>query len=202
MFDTPSNINASTKNGTMAQYGNDALIYAEFSHEAVLDQFATDETGMPVYRDVEMVTIITPGNNKSTFVHKATPEYQHRFKTQWEHFKAGTEAQHDGLPLTEWPLVTKAQALNLRNSKIFTVEQLAAIIDQNIDILGLGGRDLRDKAKAYLDRAVGAAEISKLFARVNKLEADNLAKEEQIKQLIEEKNETRIDRKTLKLKES
>lgn len=189
MLESPS-IAANAKNGTMASYGNDTMVYAEFELEAVLDQFKSDETGIPHYHDVEMITILTPGNNKNTFRDKVNPLYIQRFPKQYAAFKSQNEMAHDGLPLTEWPVVTKAQALNLKSAKIFTVEQLSEILDQNLDVLGLGGRDLRDKAKAYLDRSVGAKEITQLFARVNKLEAESAAKDELIAQLKGEKNET------------
>lgn len=194
MFESARNINNNTKNGTMAQYGDDSQVHVEFTLEAVLDQFKMDETGVPVYHDVEMITIWTPGK-RDTHKDKVNEFYKKRFKEQYEAFKAGREPSHDGLPLTEWPVITKSQALNLRNSKIFTVEQLADIIDPNLDSIGLGGRELRDKAKAYLDRAVGAKEITKVFAELEKLKADNLA----LHEMLEIKNDSK---KTLKLKEA
>ncbi|MFI0489337.1 MAG: hypothetical protein ACH344_08670 [Yersinia sp. (in: enterobacteria)] len=194
MFSSPTNINPNTKNGTPAQYGDDSHVFVEFSLDAVLDQFKMDEEGIPVYNDVEMITITLPGDRVSTLVEKVTPEHRKRFKKQYDAWKEGSEAPIEGLPLTEWPVITKAQALNLKILKIFSVEQLAQLPDTRIDALGLGGRDLRDKAKAYLDRAVGAKEITQLFARIKKLEDESAAKDLRIEELenpkVNEKPET------------
>lgn len=196
MLETPQLVRTGA-NSFAAKFGDDNNVHVEFSMEAVLDQFQSDETGIPTYHDVEMVTIWTPGK-RDTFKDKVSPAYIKRFQRQYDDFKAGLEPTHDGLPLTEWPVISKAQALNLRNSKIFTVEQLASIIDQNLGSLGMGGRDLRDKAKAYLSRATDSKEITQLFARMAKLEADSTAKDEQISQLRAALNEPKTE--TLKLK--
>lgn len=194
MLESPRAMPGNVRNGTMASYGDDSQVHVEFTLEAVLDQFKMDESGIPTYHDVEMITIWTPGK-RDTHKDKVNEFYKKRFKVQYDDFKAGREPSHDGLPLTEWPVLTKAAALNLRNSKIFTVEQLADVVDTNLDSLGLGGRELRDKAKAYLERGVGSKEITKVFAELEKLKADNAA----LHEMLELKTDPK---KTLKLKEA
>lgn len=197
MLESPRPMDGNVRNGTMASYGDESSAYVEFTLDAVLDQFQMDETGIPVYHDVERITIWNPGK-RDTIKENVTEFHKRRFKEQYEAFKAGREPSHDGLPLTEWPVLTKAAALNLRNSRIFTVEQLASVTDPNLDSLGLGGRELRDKAKAYIDRAVGSKEITKVFAEMAALKADLAAEKEKTAQLMAAKEPN----KTLKLKEA
>ncbi len=200
MLETP-NIPAGAKNGTMANYGSDKNLWVEFSLEPVHNEFQSDEQGHPVYDDVEFVTILTPGNNKSTFKTRVTAEYIDRFPSQYQAFKSQNEQVNEGLPLTEWPVLTKAQALNMKGMKIFTVEQLANLPDNAIDALPLGGRGLRDKAISYLARAIDASEITKIHSELAKLRADNAALKEQILSNANAANSADKP-KTLKLKEN
>lgn len=202
MLETPQ-IAPNAKNGTMATYGDDKNSHAIFSQEAVLNDFRSNEEGHPSYDNVIMLEIMTPGA-KTTFKtvvkdEEAGHPYSDRFPNQWKQFKAQQEQVSEGMPLTEWPVINKAQALNLKANGIHTVEQLASVIDQNLGILGLGGRELRDKAKTYINRAIDASEITKIHAELAVLRADNAAMKEMLStplnvQAGEEKP------KTLKLK--
>ncbi len=143
------------------------------------------EKGQPVYKDVDYIAIMTAGNKTTvkrrvkTVSDAAGPSDMERFPQQWAAYKANKEQIPNGIPLSEWPAITKAHVLNLRHFKIFTVEQVAEIPDQGLDIIGLGGRALRDSAKAYLSRSVDVSEITRLVARIQALETDNAMLKEQ-----------------------
>lgn len=204
MLESPT-IAANARNGTMASYGNDNNTFAEFDRVPMLNDFKTAELGYPYYDDVEVVRVMTPGNNKSTFIDRISNEWIRRFPKEYDAYQSKNEVVHDGLALTEWPVINKAQALNLKSMKIFTVEQLAAVSDINLESLGLGARDLREKAKAYLSRAVDASEITKLFSEMAKLKADNEALREMLSQPAQPLAAPVIDEKeamlrTLKMK--
>ena len=204
MLESPT-LQKTGPNSYAASYGSDKNLYVEFSQEARLNEFRTQEEGKPVYDDIDMITIMTAGS-KTTFKNKVKmeddangPSDPHRFPAQWAAYKDQKEQIPNGLPLSEWPGVTKAHALNLRGSKIFTVEQLAGIPDQDLNSLGLGGRDLREKAKSYLARSVDVGEISRLIARIDALEIDNKA----LKEKLAEKSEKESPRVSkLNIKES
>jgi hypothetical protein len=57
-------------------------------------------------------------------------------------------------------------------ANVFSVEQLANISDTNLDILGMGGRELRAQAQAYLDEAAGTSDMSVIVSRVEMLEVE------------------------------
>jgi hypothetical protein len=62
-----------------------------------------------------------------------------------------------------------AQVAALRDSKIFSVEMLADLPDNRLDAIGMGGRTLRDQAKAYLEETKGNSQTNALIAENNDL---------------------------------
>lgn len=96
-----------------------------------------------------------------------------------EHLKAW-QAQDDGgmgdlqgTPLRELHGLDVAQIAELRDQKIHTVEQLAALDDAH---LFMGARAWREMARAHLEAAAGAAPM-------NRLAAENEALKDQVAQL-------------------
>jgi hypothetical protein len=62
------------------------------------------------------------------------------------------EAPLSGTPLSEWPILKRAQIAELNYRNIRTVEDLADLSDLAVQNLGLGGQILRARACAYLGR--------------------------------------------------
>lgn len=189
MLETPDT--RGLKNAAMAKFGDDSNLYAEFEMVPLLDEFKSAELGRPFYNDVEIVTIFSPGNNKSTFKDKVNAVYKQRFPMAWEAYKSQNHQVHEGLSITEWPVVTKGQAMNLKAINIHTVEQLANIPDQNLDSLSLGGRELREKAKSYLAKSVDASDITRIYKEMATLKADN----EALKEMLSQPSETTKSKK-------
>jgi hypothetical protein len=184
-------------NGTMATYGNDRSLYVQFEEKPVLNTFRTEEEGAPTYDNVTFIEVMTPGSKNKHIerIFDEKSEWIKRFPTQWAAFKSEREQVPDGLPLTEWSVITKTEAMNLKGRNIHTVEQLAEVTDQNIALLDLGGRNLRNRAKAFLEMKVDASTLNKLMARIESLELSNKMLKES--NAIDEK-----PAKTLKLKDS
>lgn len=190
MLETPTVVKKG--NGYDVSYGNDTNIFVEFFEDAIFNKFTSDEMGKFVYDDYIMVKVTSPGN-KNNFIEKIalleqeTKEWiylgtawEDRFPTQWAQFKAKLEQVPNGYPVTECPFFSKAYALNLKGSKVYTLEQIADMPDTALGILGFDGRQVRDKVKAFLTRGTDASEITKLFAKVEQLEADNKVMKEQL----------------------
>ena len=55
---------------------------------------------------------------------------------------------------------------------VYTVEQLAGISDQNLTYLGMGGRELREAARAFL-QASDTAQAERLAGSVETLRTEN-----------------------------
>lgn len=153
----------------VVSHGSDANVVAEFFMDAVLQEYESSQAGHPVYRDVAFVRLSFPGDRTKTFVGLATEEHQQRFPRQWEAFvRQGIQA-HEGVPLSEWPVLAKSEVLGLKAANIHTVEQLAALPDSALS--GMGWRLLRNKAVAWLENAKDGSAVTKLLQQIEELKA-------------------------------
>lgn len=157
---------------TVNEFGN--VDYAEqnkgitplFFVELVADDAASEAAGAPRRREIEMVRLMIAGDMLSSPVHPVNAEFRERFSAAYAKFKAGQTAIHvEGTPLRDWPALSRLQIAELEDLKIYSVDQLAGVADQNINRIQ-DGRILRAKADAFL-------KLSKDSAHANKLAADN-----------------------------
>lgn len=177
------------QNAYHVQHGTDRNLIVEFYTEAVHQEHASEQAGHPVFKDIDFIRIRTPGLNGNTIERPVrmkgeagAPSDPERFPNQWQAFRNQREQLPDGFPLEQWPAITKAMVLNLKAQGIHVVEQIRDIPDTNIDVLGMGGRKLRDLAKAYLDQASAQSTLASALA-----ERDQFRQElEGIKQLVAE----------------
>jgi len=146
--------------------------YPRFFMESVQDLAASANAGRPIFRDEERVEIIMPGNPYTRPVQRVTKAHRDKWEKEYAAFKAGIELSADGTPLEEWPRLKRSQVLELKALNCATVEHVAAMDDQAIARVGLGGRQLRELAKAFLDDAANAAEVERLADDNAKKEAE------------------------------
>ncbi len=145
--------------------------FPRFFRDKQENGFKSLQAGHPVFDDVEKVEIIIPGQNQSIAHAIVNEGHRQRWPQQYAAFKAGLTPAHDGSPLEEWPPLSPAQVANLKALNIHTVEQLAGVSDGDLSRLGMGSRELRDKAGAWLDNAKGGAAVSEALARAERAEA-------------------------------
>lgn len=152
----------------------DDILHVSFYERAVYNSFKSTKANHPVYDNVDFVKIMKPGDSLSIIDTYANQEHQRRFPRQWALYmnKKGPEEQLVGMPVIEWPAITRAQAEGLRGQKFYTVEQVAGASDLQIQSLGMIGTMLRKKAQAYLAAAEGTASASADAEKVAKLEAE------------------------------
>lgn len=81
-----------------------------------------------------------------------------------------TKAPDDGTALEDWQKLDVSMISMLREARIYSVEMLAAMPDNRLDAIPLGGRTLRDQAKAFLDAKNGNDQTDRLIARNIELE--------------------------------
>lgn len=148
-------------------------VYPIFFMDPVLDKVESDKAGRPIYREVEKVRIMIAGDAKSEVVQKVTNRHRMDFPGAYQRFKAGVEQVPDGTPLEQWPQISRSQALTFRAANIHSVEMLAEVSDTALQSLGMGARELRAKARAYIERAASTA-------AADKQAAENAALKEQI----------------------
>jgi len=147
--------------------------YVEFEARPVTDKKATLEAGMNVSVDQDWA-LVTPPYSKDRVERKVTswfetlelnakngripPAWVDMYKKQYQAWKEGQEIPLDGTPIKNWAIPSPAQVKNLLAANMKTVEDLALCNDEGLRRLGMGGIDLRNKAKAFLASASSVVE--------------------------------------------
>lgn len=164
----------------IAMFGNDAQLLVKFFNHPQLSKFKSDEAGMPVYDDVEMVEVFQPGEKESV-KQLATDFHKRRFSKQYQNFKDGIEQTAHGTPLELLFPSEPGMILTLKSFNVFTIQQLAALNDTAISAIPMGGRQLVERAKVYLSTAqTGASlhEMDLMRQQIAELQAALTAKNE------------------------
>ena len=153
------------------QMPNKHGLYAEFFMEAVQDPAASLEAGHPKFKDEPFIMIMVPGD-KGSIIRRPIRTGQHpkhdnnRFHNEYVAFIQNEKAPLEGLPLEEWPQVTKSQVMELKHFGIKTVEHLAELTDTNAQKF-MGVFDLRTKARTYIEASKSDAPFQKLHAEID-----------------------------------
>jgi hypothetical protein len=173
---------------TTATHGDDSGLFAEFRTEAVQNLAKTRDEGRPIFEDTPFITIHFPGDKTKRIDRPVKldddvdgPSDLNRFPKQWARFKANEEQAADGLPVQQWPVLSKSQALELKAMGIHTVEQMAALPETGLN--WLGARELREQAKAWLDKAGAHAAEARLVAENGQLKEQLAALSHQMQEL-------------------
>lgn len=154
-----------------------------FHIEPVQDEGASAAAGHPVFRDEERVEIILPGNPFTRPVKIVTDEHRQRWPREYAAFKAGTTMAQDGTPLEQWPMMTPAMVKQLKFLEIHTVEQCAALDDNALGRIPIGGRQIKNAAIAYLDDAASQKMTTELSRAMEIRDAENATLRGQVEQL-------------------
>jgi len=158
------------------QDAGDEKLVVGFYMGIIKDEGATIEQGRAIFRDVEYCKIFTPGDNTNVIDQPATERYRQRFAKQYARFRQGHDenSQSEGTPLSEWPLLSRAQVAELHHMNIRTVEQLAGVSDAaKLKMHGL--ISLSRHAQTWLGKTASAAEAAKqaklIEDQVNRIES-------------------------------
>jgi hypothetical protein len=160
--------------------GADSRLQVRFYKKSVQQEQESIDAGRPIYKDFDFVHICVAGDTLTEIDTYALNNHKTRFPIQWANYM-NRQGAHDeevvGTPLTEWPLVSKSQAEELRAIKFQTVESIAHASDQQLQrmgmIAGMSPYAFRDKAKAFLNLATTSAETDKREHEINALKEEN-----------------------------
>lgn len=168
---------------------NENLVVAKFYIHSVQNPKKSAEAGRPIYDDIEVCEIRFAANKQTVHVAPAhevfrtarnfatgevTPiTYALEYKEQYLKFKNEEAQDQSGTPLAELPFLTQSKRLELKALNIHTAETLASLDGTPLKQLGMGGRELKAQAQAYLDKAAGSVDVVALAAQVAALQADN-----------------------------
>lgn len=151
-------------------------VIPHFHMKAVYLKNKSEQAGRPIYEDREYVQILIPGNKTEMPDIPVNDQHKERWPDQYKRFKSKQEQVNEGTPLEEWPQMTPARVSALKDSNIFTVEQLANVPDSQAKSVGPDFQTLKKKAQGYLDSADGSVaheKVEQLQERIRELEAEN-----------------------------
>jgi len=164
----------------------EARLVVTFRADKIKNEAKSKEAGRPIFDDIELCEIRAAGDRNTVKVFPAhafhrwnvTPEgeqepetYAQRWRDQYRRFKERRDQVQEGTPLSELPFLTEAKRAELKALSIYTAETLAALDGQNLKTLGVGGRELKNQAQAYIDNASGSAEVTRMASQIAELQA-------------------------------
>lgn len=167
---------------------NEDLVVARFFIHTVQNEAKSKEQGRPIYDEYEAVQITFSANKFTKHVAPAHEVFktERNFQTgdvtqltyamayneQYKKFKDGHDQTQAGTPLAELPFLTASKRLELKALNIHTAEALAQVDGPPLKQLGMGGRELKNQAQAYLDKAAGSVDVVKMAASIVALQAE------------------------------
>lgn len=99
--------------------------------------------------ETDFIKISIPGDSTLTIDVEASDYYKARFRTQFEAYLGYRNLS--GTPIDDWTEIPEGLKNELRYQSFKFVEQLANAPDSALNKM-MGGTQLRDKARAFLDR--------------------------------------------------
>lgn len=157
----------------------EARVIPVFKVISNLNPGKSKDAGRPIYDDMEVVEVRFAGDRQRVGVfpahamagHQLNDQgfeedvtYAQKWPDQYRRFKDKHQQIAEGTPLDELPFLTQAKRSELKALNILTAEALAALDGNELKALGMGGRQLKDQAKAYIEQATGGAAVTKLAA--------------------------------------
>lgn len=104
---------------------------------------------------------------------------------QYAAYKEGQELPIDGTSVKNWAALSPAQVQNCLSASMKTVEDIALCNDEGLRRLGMGGIEIRNKAKAFLSSASSVVEENAaLKTQVSQLEGSLEAMQQQINIMV------------------
>jgi hypothetical protein len=170
----------------------DKSLLVRFFYKNVHNKLESQQLGRPVFKEKTYIEIRVAGQRDVQACRPVTYADKQRFPRHYEAFEKRVEPPTEGMPLLEFPAITRTQAEELSFMNVKTVEQLASMKDANLSKF-MNGYKLRDQAVKWLESntlAVDDAEKSELKATVADMKL-------QIAQLTE-----LVDLATFKVKQS
>jgi hypothetical protein len=173
--------------------GADSRLQVRFYKKSVQQEQETMDAGRPIYKDFDFVHICVAGDTLTEIDTYALQNHKTRFPVQWANYmnrQGANDEEVVGTPVSEWPLVSKSQAEELRAMKFQTVESIASASDQQLQRMGMAAGmspyAFRDKAKAFLNLATTAAETDKREHEINALKQELANKEQETAKIRQE----------------
>ena len=139
----------------------DDTLLVKFVNHPEYQEFQSLAAGRPIYKDIPHIEIVIPGG-KDTIFRPVQDKDKQRFPREWEAFTRGEKEPIFGTPLKQWPLLKPSQIAVFHAIGIETVEQFAASDDEILSTIGMGARDLQQRARDFLSLANDSGKLTEL----------------------------------------
>jgi hypothetical protein len=171
----------------------DDLLVVTFKYLPMENAAESLKAGRPIFEDVEVCEIRAPGMRDwkvfpahffarwvdDPFTGTQRQEtYAERFQHQYRQFQAHAAQTKTGTPLDYAKFLTDARRAELRAMNVYTVEALAAVDGAELKNLGMGARDLKNQAIAYLEETKNGAVSKQMEVELEALRTRNVLLEE------------------------
>ena len=172
--------------------------FIQLGFQAVHNGAESGRQGRPVFDKALMLTHIYPGSTDTLDVEVkrypssggepivTDPVRATRFADIIAKFEERRATMEEGTPLSVLNF-DPAQIKNLEASGASTVEMLAGVADSNLAKLGMGARNLRQRAIAYLDALNGGEAMAKLQSQLDGRDAEVSELRLQVRELLNDR---------------
>lgn len=159
--------------------------YVEFHRVPVENKAESIKQGKYICKDVDYAHVTAP-YSRDVYKQKVTawfdeikqqaqqgrfpPDLIEKFTKQYNLWKEGQEMPIEGTPVRGWGVISPAQQETLIKMHVLTVEDVATMNDEGIKRMGMGGVEVKNKAKAWLAQL---ADKGPLTMHVAKVEREN-----------------------------
>jgi hypothetical protein len=152
---------------TRARAGDEKLAVRFFA-KATQDGEQTALQGRPIFKEVDYIQIVLPGDRTNTVVRPVSAVDAERFRLQFEHWKRTKEEQMlQGTPLEAWGIMNLAQIEEYRYFGVRTIDQMAELRDDVCQKI-MGATPLKQRAIAFLAMAKDKAPLQAVQAELVK----------------------------------
>ena len=151
----------------------------QFFKKPLINPAKTAAEGREIYDDVIWIKKMIPGDALNIIERPIYEQDKKEFPLHWAHFQNqhGSDEMLSGTPLSEWSLISRSQAEELKGLKFYTIEQIAEASDLALQRMGMSAGmspyTFRDKAKAFLNKSSSDAEALKRDESLKALETEN-----------------------------
>lgn len=144
-----------------SRFEGDERLFVTFSRKPVMQTGLSKEAGRAIYKEVDFVRIMVPGDKLSIVERPVDEIDRRRFAVKYEKWLSTQSNAVEGTPLSSLPTMTPAKVEEYKFFGIHTVEQLAGAAD-SVGQKFFGFNDDKRRANAFIELAKGNAPIEKM----------------------------------------
>jgi hypothetical protein len=147
------------------RWANDSKLFVQFYRKPVYQELESQIEKRPIYKEIDYIKIIIPGDKLAEIDDPVDAEYAKRFRVKYEAFKAGKTDPVRGTPLEAWPVLDATQVAELKHLNVRSVEDIISAPEHLAKQI-MGYNKLKSKALKFVEVAAEEAAEARLDAKV------------------------------------